>query len=159
MTNLFRSLCFAGLALTATAAAMPAAAERGDHDTPATARGQWGDETPWRYGSPACRSDDDGWVVCRDRSGHWRRHHYEGSQGGPWWADDDWDGNGYGYGQGDMIDSRIVVHQLRRQGFENMSDLKLRGDVYSLKATDPYGRRVILQIDPYSGRIVNVLPR
>ncbi|MGH6930719.1 MAG: hypothetical protein ACREEV_20560 [Dongiaceae bacterium] len=159
MTNLFRSLCFAGLALTATATAMPAAAERGDHDTPATS-GRWGDDTPWRYGSPSCRTDGDGWVVCRDRSGNWRRHHHEGSYGDSWWGnDDDDDWNGGRYGQRDMIDSRLVVRQLSRQGFEGMSDLKLRGDVYSLKATDPYGRRVIVQIDPYSGRIVNVLPR
>jgi hypothetical protein len=159
MTNLFRSLCFTGLVLAATATAMPAAAERGDHDTPATQRGQWGYDTPWRYGSPACRTDGDGWVVCRDRSGYWRRHHYEGSRGGPWWADDDDYWNGNSYGQNEMIDTRIVVRQLQRQGFENMSDLKLRGDVYSLKATDPYGQRVIVQIDPYTGQIVNVLPR
>jgi hypothetical protein len=148
MTNPYRSLCFAGLVLAATATAMPAAAERGDHDTPATQRDDW------RYGSPACRTDDDGWVVCRDRSGQWRRHHYER----PRWADDDgW--NGSWYGRDERIDSRVVVRQLQRQGFENMSDMKLRGDVYSLKATDPYGRRVILQVDPYTGRIVNVLPR
>jgi hypothetical protein len=148
MTNLFRSLCFTGIVLAATATAMPAAAERGDHDTPATQRY----DTPWRYGSPDCRTDRDGWVQCRDGSGHWRRHHYER----PRWADDDrW--NGHWYGQ--RIDSRVVVRQLQRQGFENMSDMKLRGDVYSLKATDPYGRRVILQVDPYTGRIVNVLPR
>ena len=147
MTNLFRSLCFTGLVLAATATAMPAAAERGDHDTPATQR-------DWSYGSPACRTDNDGWVVCRDASGHWRRHHYERPQ----WSDNDyWGGNQYGRYQ--RIDSRVVVRQLQRQGFENMSDMKLRGDVYSLKATDPYGQRVILQIDPYTGRIVNVLPR
>lgn len=158
MTNLFRSLCFAGLALAATATAMPAAAERGDHDTPATQREDWRYDTPWRYGSPACRTDDDGWVVCRDGSGHWRRHHYEGSYGRPWRDDDD-DWNGGWYGQRDVIDSRMIVRQLQRQGFDNMEDMKLRGDVYSLKATDPYGQRVILQIDPYTGRIVNVLPR
>jgi hypothetical protein len=153
MTNVFRSLCFTGFVLAATTAAMPAAAERGDHDTPATQRDNWRYDTPWRYGSPACRTDDDGWVVCRDASGYWRRHHYEGPQ----WADDDYGGGGYG--RYDMIDSRVVVRQLQRQGFQNMSDMKLRGDVYSLKATDPYGQRVILQIDPYTGRIVNVIPR
>lgn len=157
MTTLFRSLCFTGLVLAATATAMPAAAERGDHDTPATERKQWEYDTPWRYGSPACRRDD-GWVVCRDRDGDWRRHHYEGARGSPWWSDDDdWDRRWYG--RREMIDSRIVVRQLQRQGFVNMRDLKLRGDVYSLKATDPYGQSVIVQIDPYTGRIVNVLPR
>jgi hypothetical protein len=150
MTNLFRSLFFTGLVLAATAAAMPAAAERGDHDTPSTQRDGWRYDEQFRYGSPDCYRDD-GWVVCRDRSGQWRRHHNEQ------WADDDWDGGGYGRYQ--RIDSRMVVRQLQRQGFDNMSDMKLRGDVYSLKATDPYGRRVILQVDPYTGRIVNVLPR
>jgi hypothetical protein len=58
-----------------------------------------------------------------------------------------------------MISSRIVAQQLHRRGFEDLRDLKLRGDVYSMKAIDPYGRRVIVQVDPYSGRIVNVLPR
>lgn len=159
MTNLLRSICLAGVVLSAAVTAGPAAAERGDHDTPATARQQPGYDTPWRYGAPTCRTDHDGWVVCRDRSGHWRRHHHERSGRGPWWADHDDDRDGRWYGRREMIDSRIVVRQLHRQGFDNMSDLKLRGDVYSLKATDPYGQRVIVQIDPYTGRIVNVLRR
>jgi len=159
MTNLFRSLCFTGLVLAATATAMPAAAERGDHDTPATERAQRGYDTPWRYGSPACRRDG-GWVVCRDRDGDWRRHRYEGARGSPWRYDsDDGDWDGRWYGQRERIDSRIVARQLHRQGFRGMRDMKPRGDVYSLKANDPYGRPVIVQIDPYSGQIVNVIPR
>jgi hypothetical protein len=163
MKNLFRSLCLAGLVLTAVAAAEPAAAQgRGDHDTPATARDGWRydrNDTPWRYGSPNCRSDD-GWVYCRDRDGDWRRHHRASRDDDWWWdRDDDWFDDDDWYGRREMIDSRLVVRRLARQGFENMSDLKLRGDVYSLKAIDPYGRSVIVQVDPYSGEIVDILRR
>jgi len=159
MMNLFRTICLTGVLVGAIAAATPAAAERGDHDTPAT-RDQWQYDTPWRYGAPACRTDKAGWVLCRDNSGRWQRHHREGRNDGRWWDDRDNDRRGGWYGgPPERIDSRVVARRLHDQGFRNLRDMKLRGDVYSLKATDPYGRAVIVQVHPYTGRIVNIVRR
>jgi hypothetical protein len=72
MTVLFRLVCLTGLVMSAIM--IPAAADqgRGDHDTPATQRqSEFGSQQ--RYSARACRTDDYGWVVCRDRSGQWRR--------------------------------------------------------------------------------------
>jgi hypothetical protein len=72
MTLLLRLVCVTGLLMSVIA--IPAAADqgRGDHDTPATQR-QSDFGSPPRYNSPTCRTDDDGWLVCRDRDGQWRR--------------------------------------------------------------------------------------
>jgi len=72
MTVLFRLVCLTGLLMGAIA--IPAAADqgRGDHDTPTTQRqSEFG--SPQQYNGRACRTDDYGWVVCRDRNGQWRR--------------------------------------------------------------------------------------
>jgi hypothetical protein len=68
-----RLVCSTSLLLSAIA--LPVAAEqgRGDHDTPATQR-QSESGSPQQYNSQACRTDDDGWVLCRDRNGQWQRH-------------------------------------------------------------------------------------
>ena len=44
-------------------------------------------------------------------------------------------------------------------GFDDLRDIKLRGDVISAKAVDRYGRPVIVSVDPYSGEIVDVIRR
>lgn len=67
-----RLVCLTGLLMGVIA--MPASADqgRGDHDTPATqSQSEFG--SPPQYNARACRMDDYGWVVCRDRSGQWRR--------------------------------------------------------------------------------------
>ena len=72
MTIPLRLVCLTALLMGAIA--IPAAADqgRGDHDTPATQR-QSDSGSPQQYSARACRTDDYGWVVCRDRSGQWRR--------------------------------------------------------------------------------------
>ena len=71
MTGLVHLVCLTGLLVGMIA--IPAAGHgRGDHDTPATQR-QSESGPPPQYNSPACRTDDDGWVLCRDRNGQWRR--------------------------------------------------------------------------------------
>jgi len=72
MTVLSRFVCLT--ALLTSVIATPAVADqgRGDHDTPATQR-QSDSVSPQQYSGRACRTDDYGWVVCRDRSGRWRR--------------------------------------------------------------------------------------
>jgi hypothetical protein len=72
MTVLFRLACLNGLLMGAIAIPLAADQGRGDHDTPATqSRSEFG--SPQQYSARACRTDDYGWVVCRDRSGQWRR--------------------------------------------------------------------------------------
>jgi hypothetical protein len=48
---------------------------------------------------------------------------------------------------------------MKRNGFDDLRDIKLRGDVISAKAVDRYGRPVIVSVDPYSGEIVDVIRR
>jgi hypothetical protein len=155
MTNLMRAVWLGGLLLCAAAA--PAAAQgRGDHDTPATQRKSEGDER--LYVGRFCRTDDDGWVRCRDRDGRWRRARADPNFG-DWWEDlwDDLDDDPPRRRR--MIDGDIVARQLYRRGFEDLRDMKLRGNVYSAKAIDRRGRPVIVTVDPYSGEIIDVVRR
>ncbi len=160
MTNLLRVICLGGLLMSATAVSA-AAQGRGDHDTPETQRKSEGQERPYvgRY----CRTDDDGWVRCRDRDGRWRRARADPNFG-DWWEDlwddlrDDLDDDRARRARR-MIDGDIVARQLYRRGFEDLRDMKLRGDVYSAKAIDRHGRPVIVTVDPYSGEIIDVARR
>jgi hypothetical protein len=72
MTVSLRLIGLTGLLMGALA--MPAAADqgRGDHDTPATQR-QSDPVSPQQYNTRNCRTDDQGWVVCRDSYGQWWR--------------------------------------------------------------------------------------
>jgi hypothetical protein len=153
MANLLRTI-FLGVLLL-SAAALPAAAQgRGDHDTPATQRRSEGREET--YYNRACRNDD-GWVVCRDNNGRWRRMEREAR----WpWEDEFWDNDDDWYrGRSRMIDGNDAARVMKRSGFEDLRDMKLRGDVYSAKAVDRYGRPVIVSVDPYTGEIVDVIRR
>lgn len=141
MNNLFRGLALIGLLTTW---AVDARAERGDHDTPATERQSRGIQAPARQ----CRSDD-GWVVCRDAAGHWRRHHYDPWFGGNCRGSDDWP-----CGPARILPRNVVIDWLHDWRFDNLKDMKLRDDVYTLKAIDRYGRPVRLTIDAFSGRIL-----
>jgi hypothetical protein len=72
MTVSLRLICLTGLLMGALA--IPAAADQGrrDHDTPGTER-QADPISPQQYNARNCRTDDYGWVVCRDRYGQWWR--------------------------------------------------------------------------------------
>ena len=72
MTVSLRLVCLAGLLMSALA--IPAAADqgRGDHDTPGTER-QSDPISARQYNVRNCRTDDYGFVVCRDRDGQWWR--------------------------------------------------------------------------------------
>jgi len=72
MTALMRLVCLTGLLMSVIASSAAADQGRGDHDTPATQR-QSDPVWPQQYNARACRTDDYGWVVCRDRSAQWRR--------------------------------------------------------------------------------------
>jgi hypothetical protein len=71
MTALLRLVCLTGLLMGAITISAAADQGRGDHDTPATERQDA--VSPQLYNTRACRTDDYGWVVCRDGSGNWRR--------------------------------------------------------------------------------------
>jgi hypothetical protein len=155
MIKLVHIVCVGVLLLGA--AALPAAAQgRGDHDTPATQRRA--ELAEQRYYDRACRSEG-GWAVCRDRDGDWRRDRAHPRFGWPWANDRRHRNHGWFWERPRMLDGNVVARQLHRWGFEDLRDMKLRGDVYSAKAIDPYGRRVIVSVDPYTGRIVDVVPR
>jgi hypothetical protein len=65
-----RLVCLTALLMGGIASSVAAAPGRGDHDTPATQRQS---DPPQRYDARACRTDENGWFVCRDGSGQWRR--------------------------------------------------------------------------------------
>lgn len=147
MTRLFRALCL-GTSLLCTAGTAALAQGRGDHDTPATQRQS---ESGRQY-QPKCRTDSDGWVWCRGGSGQWYRHHREsGYQDWDWWNNDDaW------WSDSDRVLSRnTVIRQLKRRNYADLRDMKLTGNVYTLKAIDPKGRAVRLRVDGTTGRILS----
>jgi hypothetical protein len=145
--TLMRVIGIAGPLLLGAAAAPPAVAQgRGDHDTPAT-QGQW-ESGRWQYSPPECRTSADGWVMCRDRDGYWRGDHYDPDFGS---------GQGYGGGYGyDVLPPYAIVGNLQRNNFTYISQPVLAGQFYQVKALDPYGRKVKIYVDAYSGRIAKV---
>ena len=137
MMTLFRFVAIAGL-LLGVAAATPAAAQgRGDHDTPATQG-----PTDWQYGAPDCRTSADGWLMCRDSNRYWQRDRYDADFAG-----------GYGY---DVLPPHAIVRDLQQNNFTYISPPLIEGRFYQVKALDPYGRKVKLYVDAYSGRIAAV---
>ena len=144
--TLIRVIGIAGL-LLGVAAAPPAAAQgRGDHDTPATQAPS--ESGRWQYRPPECRTSADGWVMCRDRDGYWQRDHYDPDFGY---------GQGYGGGYGyDVLPPYAIVRNLQRNNFTYISQPVLAGQFYQVKALDPYGRKVKVYVDAYSGRIAKV---
>jgi hypothetical protein len=144
--TLIRVIGIAGL-LLGVAAAPPAVAQgRGDHDTPATQAPS--ESGRWQYNPSECRTSADGWVMCRDRDGYWRRDHYDPDFGY---------GQGYGGGYGyDVLPPYAIVRNLQRNNFTYISQPVLAGQFYQVKALDPYGRKVKVYVDAYSGRIAKV---
>jgi hypothetical protein len=155
MTKLIHIICLGSLLLGAMA--LPAAAQgRGDHDTPWTQRRDEAATPQYRQGF--CHVEGV-WLVCRDGVGNWRRHSAHPQARWEW--DDNRRQHGYGWHheRSRMLDGKVIGRRLHERGFRDLRDMKLRGDVYSAKAIDPYGRRVIVSVDPYTGRIVDVVRR
>jgi hypothetical protein len=48
----------------------------------------------------------------------------------------------------------IVERRLRRQSFQPIGRIELRHGVYLVRAVDPFGRRVLLAVDPVTGGIL-----
>ncbi len=48
---------------------------------------------------------------------------------------------------------RRIARSLERRGYD-VGDMRLNRDTYFVRATRPNGRRVIVMVDAYSGRIV-----
>lgn len=148
LNNLLRVLALGGLL---TVWAVAAQAERGDHDTPATD----GQNKRFQPSDVArtCRSED-GWVLCRDAKGHWYRDHFDPFFGLGCGASDNWP-----CASGRILPRDIVIGRLHDRDFDELRDLRLHDDVYTVRAIDPYGRPVRLTIDAHSGRILRAEPR
>jgi hypothetical protein len=102
----------------------------------------------WQYSPPECRTSADGWVLCRDRDGYWQRDHYD-----PDFGSGQAYGGGYGY---DVLPPYAIARNLQRNSFTYISQPVLAGQFYQVKALDPYGRKVKIYVDAYSGRIAKV---
>ena len=151
MRALLRIAIIGGIML---APASAAAQGRGDHDTPATQQ-QWG-SPGWQYSAPNCRMSDDGWVMCRDSDGTWQRHRYDRRFGGYGRYNSD---NWWSWGTSRPLPLDVVVNNLHLWHFDDLRDMKQYGDVYRVKAVDPYGRPVTVTVDVFSGRIIGSEPR
>jgi hypothetical protein len=46
---------------------------------------------------------------------------------------------------------------MRRHGFQ-VRDIRLVDGLYHARVRNPYGRRLLVLVDPYSGHIINVKP-
>jgi len=149
MTPLLRIACVGSLLLGAAAATPAAAQGRGDHDTPATQRQS--ESQGWQYRAPDCRTGGDRWVACRDQDGYWQRDPYD-PRFGRTWRDNGEDA--WSWGASRPLPPGVVIDNLRRWNFDDLHDMKLAGDVYRLRAIDPYGRPVRLTVDALSGQII-----
>ncbi|HCH71058.1 MAG TPA: antifreeze protein [Ochrobactrum sp.] len=88
--------------------------------------------------------DDDGYRPPRPYPGP-RPGWDGGPDRRPGWGDD--------YGRRDIMSPRRIARSLERRGYD-VGDMRLNRDTYFVRATRPNGRRVIVMVDSYSGRIV-----
>lgn|GEM_PF-439089 len=134
-------LTFAALATVATGLATPSlAADNGlrvqvqyYEDGPRPPRPDW--DGPDRRPGPDGRPDWDGPGRRPDRDG----------RPGP---RPDW-----GRERRDILGPRQVARTLQRRGYD-VGDIRLERGTYFVRATRPSGRRVIVMVDAFSGRIV-----
>lgn len=85
------------------------------------------------------------------------------------WLGSGWNGNGYygapswGYPYGNnnyyynkpkRLTERQVVRAVKNQRFHQVSKVWFDDGVYKVRAVDYHGRRVLLLIDPYDGRVL-----
>ena len=68
-----------------------------------------------------------------------------------------WNRHGYAqYYAGPVLSKHAVIRVLRAYHFRHITRVRLRGGVYQARARDANGRRVRLEIDPYSGAIIGL---
>lgn len=65
---------------------------------------------------------------------------------GPGWGD--------GYGRPETLGPRQIARSLQRRGYD-VGDMRRERGAYLVKATRPNGRRVIVVVDAFSGRIID----
>lgn len=65
---------------------------------------------------------------------------------GPGWGD--------GYGRPETLGPRQISRSLQRRGYD-VGDMRRERGAYLVKATRPNGRRVIVVVDAFSGRIID----
>ncbi len=56
--------------------------------------------------------------------------------------------------QGRFLPPRVLERHLRRHAFQPVGHIELRHGYYLVRAIDPFGRRVLLALDPASGAIL-----
>ncbi|MBC2887533.1 antifreeze protein [Ochrobactrum sp. CM-21-5] len=83
--------------------------------------------------------DDDGYRPPRHRPG------WDGPDRRPSWGD--------GYVRRDVMSPRRIARSLERRGYD-VGDMRLERGTYFVRATRPSGRRVMLMVDAFNGRIV-----
>ncbi|OYR07434.1 PepSY domain-containing protein [Brucella thiophenivorans] len=71
---------------------------------------------------------------------------WDGPNNGPGW--------GGGYERRDTLGPRQVARSLQRRGYD-VGDIRRDRGTYFVKATRPNGRRVIVVVDAFSGRIID----
>lgn len=151
MTSLSRALCLGALLLAAPGSASGATsgaiaapppyhlAGGSDHLTLAGHSGR--DDRRWSdHGRP-----DRAWP---DRPRRWSEHRpwqpWPGARLRPLpWA-----------GMHHALPPRMVERRLRRQHFLPLGPIERRHGLYLVRAIDPFGRRVLLAIDPWTGDIL-----
>jgi len=128
-------LAFAALATIGTAVATPTLAA----DNGLRVQVQYYDDMPPPpRGGP--RPDWDG----PDRG--YDRGPDRGPGRGPGWGD--------GYGRPEILGPRQISRSLQRRGYD-VGDMRRDRGAYLVKATRPNGRRVIVVVDAFSGRIID----
>ena len=143
----------AALAVAALAAfALPAPAQAGGSSITVT------------YGAPGYHTPvTRGFVFGAPRYGHHdHRHHYHRRGFGA--HRHHWRGNAlhhhHRHGKSfSRLSVRQLVHRLGRFDLTHVSNVRLFGDVYRVRARDAYGRRVAIAVDAATGNIVALRTR
>ena len=73
---------------------------------------------------------------------------------GPDWRPDRGPGFNDDYGRRNTLGPRQVARSLHRRGYD-VGDIRRDRGTYFVKATRPNGRRVIVVVDAFSGRIID----
>jgi len=128
-------LAFAALATIGTAVATPTLAA----DNGLRVQVQYYDDTP----PPPRGGPRPGWDG-PDRG--YDRGPDRGPGRGPGWGD--------GYGRPEILGPRQISRSLQRRGYD-VGDMRRDRGAYLVKATRPNGRRVIVVVDAFSGRIID----
>jgi hypothetical protein len=159
-------LLIACTAALLASAALPAAAESGrldEHDRPIGSQPYYGNDNDsqwnWQYGQPKPRPYPAYGHACG-----WNAGWSGGGWGGGWngggggssyhQPNGGWN-NGY-YRSRPQLPTRAVAYCVQQQRFSNIKDIDFDDGFYKVYARDPYGRKVKLLVDPYTGRIVRV---